>query len=521
MIAALLAPAGVAMAQDLGMRSPGGVAPLTASLDGAGGAQGWRLTPSLSAGLTWSDNVRLAADGERVSDWSGRVEPGITLNGRTARATGLLRASVDANAYANESDLNRTNLKLFGVGTFDLYERRVMLDANASVSQERISSLGAPVNGVAYNPNNTTELRQFSVSPYIRGQWSNRITGELRYRLTLSDSSTTLLSNGVRQDLSVTLGNGANPAPFGWLLSGSASKNQYEGSNDTEFSNARLFGVYALDPTFNLRADVGYERNTFGVEYSQEQNIYGGGFEWTPSPRTRVTGMTEQRFFGTGYNYEANWRGPQSALSLSFARDVTTTSSTLNGGQLAGLLLAYTDSFGKQTADPNERFRLASQAWIERGLPLPSQIDGNTTYVTNSYYLEKRARLSSGINGVRNSIGVSATYSDRTRLVDEALLAPGDELATFDSVEEIGGTIVLSHRLTPISNLSALLGASRSTGQNGAAGSVDTRRQTATVTGSTVFGANTVGSVTYRHEKSRGATEYDENSVAATLGLRF
>lgn len=519
MIAVLLTPLGAAFAQGLGPRSPGGEAPLSFSLDGGGIATGWRFTPSMALGLTWSDNVRLAADGARVSDWSGRVEPGLTLSGRTARATGLLRASLDANAYASESDLNRTNLKLFGLGTFDLYERKVMLDANASVSQERISSLGAPVNGVAYNPDNTTELRQFSLSPYIRGQWGGRTSGELRYRLTYSDSSTTLLSNGVRQDLSLSLGNGANPAPFGWLLSGSASKNRYEGSNDTEFSNVRLFGVYALDPGFNLRADLGYERNTFGVQYSQEQNIYGGGFEWTPSPRTRVAGMTEQRFFGTGYNYEANWRGPQSAVSLSFSRDVTTTSSTLNGGQLIGLLLSYADSFGKQTADPNERLRLASQAWIERGLP--SQIDGNTTYVTNSYYLEKRARLSSGINGVRNSIGVSATYSDRTRLVDEVLLAPGDELATFDSVEEIGGTIVLSHRLTPRSNLSALMGASRSTGQSGVAGGVDTRRQTATLSGSTVFGANTVGSLTYRHEKSRGATAYDENSVAATLGLRF
>ncbi|GAA5180379.1 hypothetical protein GCM10025771_24750 [Niveibacterium umoris] len=479
----------------------------------------FRLEPSVGLGLTWSDNVRLTNDGLRVSDWSARVEPGVSLSGRSGATYGSLRASVSANAYAKEDSLNRTNLNLLGAGTFDIYEKKLLIDASASVSQERLSSLGAPVSGVAYDPNNTTELRLLSLSPYARWQWRNNVVGELRYRATWSDSSSGVLSNGLRQDVTFSVGNGAAPNPFGWLLSGSDAHNHYSGANDTNLSNARLYGIYAIDSTFKLRADVGYERNDFGSAYTQEQHIYGVGFDWTPSSVTHVAGMTEQRFFGTGYNYEASWRGPRSAINVTFSRDVTTSSSTLGGAQLIGLLLSFADSYSKTISDPSERLRRAAEVWIQRGLP--AEIGASTTYVTESYYLEKRAQASFALIGVRDSAGLSVNYSKRHRLVDPNLLAPGDELGQFDNVEDIGATLVISHRLTPVSSLSATLGGGRSNGQ-GLSGSVSsTRRRDASLVASTSFSASTVGSLSYRHQASSGVSEYDENSIAATLGVRF
>lgn len=506
-----------AVSADYASTSPLGGAAQT--LGDPGGTAGWRVEPTLGLGLTWSDNVSLAADGRRVSDWSARIEPGVSMSGRSAAGYGSLRASVSSNTYAHEDSLNRTNLNLLGTGTMDLYEHRLMLDASASVSQERLTSLGAPASGVAYNPNNTTELRVFSLSPYARWQWGASTTGELRYRATFSDSTSNVLNNGLRQDLSFTVGNGANPTPFGWFLTGSHSLSHYDGANDTTMSSARLYGVYAVATTFRLRADVGYERNDFASLFGQEQQIYGGGFEWTPSSLTRVAGMTEQRFFGTGYNYEASWRGPRSAVSATLSRDVSTSSSTLNGTQLIGLLLTYADSFAREISDPRERLRKASEVWIQRGLP--TQVGADTTYVTRSYYLEKRAQVNAALTGIRDSIGLAVTYSNRHRLVDPSLLAPGDELANFDSVEDVGATIALSHRLTPLTSLSATLGASRSAGQSMTLTDTTTRRRDASLVASTSFSAYTVGSLSYHHQASRGASAYDENSVAATLGMRF
>lgn len=493
-----------------------GATPQGSGFAGEGPSNNWRIEPTLGLGLTWSDNVRLSNEGKHVADWSLRVEPGFATSGRTSRSYGSFRASVNANVYASEDSLNRTNLNMYGTGTIDLYERKLLLDASATASQEQITTLGAPAGGAAYNPNNATQLTTFSLSPYFRWQWGARENGEIRYRATLSDSSNNFLNNSLRQDVSLVVGNGASPDPLGWFLTGNHSVIKYDTANDSKTSDARLYGIYAIDPMFKLRADVGYERNNFAAFGGEEQQIYGGGFEWTPSPRTRFAGMTEKRFFGNGYNYEFTWRGALSSFSATFVRDVTTTSSTLSSLQLLGLMVAYAEA-GSKSPDGGKS---AAKTWHDRGLPYLEEILAGATFVTRSYYLEKRAQVSGGFTGARNGLALSLTYTDRRRLVDPALLVPGDQLANFDVVEDMGGTLVFNHRLTPISNLTALLGASRSNGETLGL-TTTTRRRDASLSGSTSFGQSIIGSVSYRYQASRGASSYDENSVAATLGMRF
>ncbi len=493
-----------------------GATPQGGGFSGEGPSNNWRIEPTLRVGLTWSDNVRLSNEGKHVADWSLRVEPGFATSGRTSRSYGSFRASVNANVYASEDSLNRTNLNMYGTGTVDLYERKLLLDASATASQEQITTIGAPAGGVAYNPNNATQLTTFSLSPYFRWQWGARETGEVRYRATLSDSSNKVLNNSLRQDVSLVVGNGASPDPLGWFLTGNHSVIKYDTANDSKTSDARLYGIYAIDPMFKLRADVGYERNNFAAFGGEARQIYGGGFEWTPSPRTRLAGMTERRFFGNSYNYEFVWRGALSSFSTTFVRDVTTTSSTLSSLQLLGLMMAYAEA-GSKSPDGGKS---AAKTWHDRGLPYLEEILAGATFVTRSYYLEKRAQVSGGLTGARNGLALSLTYSDRRRLVDPALLLPGDQLANFDVVEDLGGTLAFNHRLTPISNLTALLGASRSNGKTLSL-TTATRRRDASLSGSTSFGQNIIGSVSYRYQASRGASSYDENSVAATLGIRF
>ncbi|WP_374603174.1 TIGR03016 family PEP-CTERM system-associated outer membrane protein [Niveibacterium sp.] len=493
-----------------------GATPQGSGFAGEGPSNNWRIEPTLGVGLTWSDNVRLSNEGKHVADWSLRVEPGFATSGRTSRSYGSFRASVNANVYASEDSLNRTNLNMYGTGTVDLYERKLLLDASATASQEQITTLGAPAGGAAYNPNNATQLTTFSLSPYFRWQWGARENGEIRYRATLSDSSNNFLNNSLRQDVSLVVGNGASPDPLGWFLTGNHSVIKYDTANDSKTSDARLYGIYAIDPMFKLRADVGYERNNFAAFGGEEQQIYGGGFEWTPSPRTRFAGMTEKRFFGNGYNYEFTWRGALSSFSATFVRDVTTTSSTLSSLQLLGLMVAYAEA-GSKSPDGGKS---AAKTWHDRGLPYLEEILAGATFVTRSYYLEKRAQVSGGLTGARNGLALSLTYTDRRRLVDPALLVPGDQLANFDVVEDMGGTLVFNHRLTPVSNLTALLGASRSNGETLGL-TTTTRRRDASLSGSTSFGQSIIGSVSYRYQASRGASSYDENSVAATLGMRF
>jgi uncharacterized protein (PEP-CTERM system associated) len=483
-----------------------------------GSATGWRIAPSLDTSLRWSDNVLLSAD-NKVSDLEFRLTPGLSIAGRSGSVTGSLQLAWENSFYAREKSLSHDQLLGSGFGTADLYERRLLLDGSMSMSRERSSIFGAPPSSGLYQPSSQTMLRTYSLSPYYLIQTAGGLSGEARYRYTYTDSSGDILSNNTRHDATFSLGSGA-PMPFGWSTSAYYSYTSYKQAEDQHIGSIRVTGTYAFDPLFRVLAIVGYERNNFVSTVGQSQDIYGGGFEWNPSPRTRLYAEGEKRFFGNGYDIELSWRSPLSGITGRMTRDVSTTSSTLDSNSLINLYLAYLTSVPKDVTDPLQRLLLAEQAWKAHGLP--NTIGQGTTYVSQAYFLEQRADLGGMWNGVRNSLSLIAYQSKRSRLADPATLAPGDDLAMFDKTEEIGGNITATHAVSPRTNMMMGFGASRSRGEGGViTAQEETRRRNASLSASTTLGPHTTGGVIYQYNASRGASEYDENSIIANVGMRF
>ncbi|WP_341676078.1 TIGR03016 family PEP-CTERM system-associated outer membrane protein [Niveibacterium sp. SC-1] len=478
----------------------------------------WSVTPEVTGSLRFSDNASQASDGSRASDTIVSVVPAVSLSGRTANSAGAFRFNLRNETYLRDSSLNHTDIYGGGQGSYNLYEHKVLVDGYVNLSRERLSIFAPDPSQGAYSAEGQTNIGVYSISPYARWNTKNELAGELRYTATYTDSSNGgSLDNQLRQDVSFSLGNAATPRPFGWSLLGSNSLTDYETAQSTRFSSVRLTGVYAVSPLLRLRGVAGYESNNLVTAFANEQAIYGGGLEWTPSPRTRLFGQVEKRFFGTGYDVQFNWRGPRSGISARFSRDVSSTSSTLSNSDLLNLYLSYLLALQNEIPDPVERARRVSELWAARGLP--TTIGQGTSYVSQNYYLEQRAQIGATLNGTRNTLGVTLGYNDRQQIIDDALLSPSDSNA-FDRTRETTLGAYFTHALTPIAQLSLAASLARSRAE-GSAVEDSSRRRTVGVTATTRLGVHTTGSLTYTYSSSSGATEYEENSIGATLGMRF
>ena len=138
---------------------------------------------------------------------------------------------------------------------------------------------------------------------------------------------------------------------------------------------------------------------------------------------------------------------------------------------------------------------------------------------TNAAYVDRSLSGGFSLLGVRNTLSFSATRSDRSNLSELSGLLPDDDFRNTDRVRTTSATVSWSHQLTGTSSLIASLTRSRSESLDEA--DLDTRRLTGTIGISRALGPHTQGGLRYRYQKSEGTNAYTENSVTATVGMRF
>ena len=78
------------------------------------------------------------------------------------------------------------------------------------------------------------------------------------------------------------------PTPVGWGFDISRSAYSFEELNGTQtLELARARGIWQPIPQLRLQLSGGYERNEFPLSRS-DGAIYGAGFLWRPTDRTKV-----------------------------------------------------------------------------------------------------------------------------------------------------------------------------------------------------------------------------------------
>ena len=121
------------------------LAPLAAALMLALPAQAqWKVTPSLTLGQTYTDNVGLQSDANKRSDWVTEATPGIAVYGQNSRVQLSARAGTSFYKYSDgqPTGTRSNNSQYDASGRVKVIDEFMYVDASARSSTQAISAFG-------------------------------------------------------------------------------------------------------------------------------------------------------------------------------------------------------------------------------------------------------------------------------------------------------------------------------------------------------------------------------------------
>lgn len=495
-------------------RKPIGVAVALSCCATVGFAATVDMTPSVRLTETYTDNVGARSGGGKEGEWITEISPAVSVSRTGGRLTGNLAASAPMRWYANDNTRNTASIRLTGRGDYTAIDDLLFVNFGASIQKENTSVLGGPI-GNELDPGNQEVVRRYYLAPRLAFHLGHDTTGNIQYRKDWSSGGGSVLNGRNQGTLTVGLSNPVAYGPLGWSLN--YSDTQVDGGSDTRSVDEQVLRgtlMYRVTPQLMLRAIAGHERNDYVTGNSVDRTFTGGGFDWSPTPRTQISATMEDRFFGTGYNLSFKHRRPLSNFELSYSRNVSSADSL---SLLSAADIFYPGIFASlegTIADPVERARQAHALAEALAKDFPT-----LGFVTNTEYLQTRLTMGVSFIGARNTLALRVSRDQREALTPDLALVASDTLAAYDRTTSKGASVSLIHRLTPNSSLNGTFSLTNSKGEG--TSTAESRRRAFTLGYNKTLGERTSVSLVYRHQGSSGSSEYTENALIGSVTRRF
>ena len=305
----------------------------------------WQITPRISVGATYSDNIRLAPASEAESDLVLQVDPGISVRKQGGRVEARFDYTAQGLLYTQQGEAKLNN-NLLGFGTAELYQDHFFLDAYGSISQVPVSSgsrvdagnlglgggssfatglfnnpnLGLPGGADIFNPiglfsdialtGDQTTATSLGLSPYWRQNFGGWTEALLRYRYNKTGFGQNAdsngqggASNGDIQSVDLNLKSGRHFSLLSWSFDYSRQQQNLQGQNSagSDSGGSTQESVtgqanYRLNRQWALLAEAGYENNDLATFQTDNNNgsYWGLGALWSPNRRFDLTGLYGQ-----------------------------------------------------------------------------------------------------------------------------------------------------------------------------------------------------------------------------------
>jgi len=252
----------------------------------------WDITPRLTLGAGYSDNIELKSNGD--GGVVGEITPGISVHGKSAR----LKANIDYQMqnvfFLGHSGDDSTYNQLNSSATAELSKNLLFVDASANAGQAIINANRSISVGNLNTSNNRSDYITYSVSPYLQSHLGGYADAKLRYRysevLYDSNGASNATINAVNANLAS--GRGRIFKKLSWVAdynylkqnSDNSSDNGSIGNGDGTYKNTDGEARYALSKTFSLVGQAGYANNDYQTSDQIENGSYWGvGGNWQPS----------------------------------------------------------------------------------------------------------------------------------------------------------------------------------------------------------------------------------------------
>ena len=430
-----------------------------------------------------------------------RLEPTVRLISLGGRVQGNLNYAGSYYYRTGREDSTGGEWQNFLDANFraEAVERWAYVDASASIRPQAISAFGQPVYNARLANDNRTEVRTLSLSPYLTGVLGGLANYELRLTGTASNSSGEGTANSRSGAGLVSLAS-ENRGPLGWRLLAKRERVDY-GDSTTTSTTDRVLGVlvWRLNSDLRFQLNGGYENVDLGGPVGQKYENYGLGFEWTPSPRTRVAANVEERYFGRAHAVQVDYRMPSSVFSYTDTRNVNDGGiDPSNLGQPPTLYDLLYKLFTSIQPDSIQRDQLVLDYLAPLGRN-PNEVINGGQLITGTT-VQRRQFLGWAMGGRRTMLSLQAFRIESDPLDAATISVPG----AGETVVESGYMAAISHRLTPDVALS-LLGLRRRTDATSTFGGSDEKSAALALTAR--LGRRTTGSVALRYTAFNSPTD--------------
>ncbi len=436
----------------------------------------WRITPRISVGTTYSDNIRLAPAGDAEGDLVLQADPGISVRKRGGRLDLRLDYTAEGLLYANNGNASTINNSLLAFGTAELYQNHLFLDTYGSISQVSVTSgsqvdanLGTSGNStsggvlgllnfnmgilpgatdlfnstgifgnIALTGNDQTTAANFGISPSWHQNFGSWAKALLRYRYNDASYGQNQFDSET-QTITFNLDSGTQFGRLGWSIA--YSHQQQDGNqsgNNQDSENNNLQGAaniqkeavsgqlnYKLSNAWKLLAEAGYDNNT-GYTDNRNGAYWGLGAQWAPGRYYSLAGL-----YGLNFNKAiVQWTpSPRTKLQVSRTYQEVGASPGVYWNGLLNYRSRHTIWSATYTQEVTTVQQLLGNSLTGLGsdgqpIALDEQnqniISGGSLGLTNQPFLRKFFNLRVAYQRGRNGMSINA-FSENREFQDASL----------------------------------------------------------------------------------------------------
>ena len=492
-------------------------------------AADWTIVPRLNLIETYTDNVTLGVRGNEKSDFISQINPGISLSGTGARLKVNVNYSMQNLFYANERNQNTTFHQLSARENAELIRNFFFLDSTASISQQNISLLGPLTTNNENLTNNRTNVKTYSISPYIRHNISNFASTQARYTHNAVYTDLGRLSASQSDSVLLSLTSGSAFRSLGWGLNYNKQKTGGLGTSigdlSTSVDSEQYTGNlrYRISSKFSLTGTGGYQKYSYtSITGVSSGSFWTAGFVWNPTDRTSIAANAGESFFGKTYTLLTSHHTRRSNWSLNYNQTITNTRdqflipATTNSANFLNQLWA------SNIPDPVMRQQTVDAFIRDNGLS-PS-IFNPINFITNQFFLQRRLQATVALSGAKNTLVLSIFHmlsEPQTSGNRNDVLLGTSNFALTNNTKQIGGNALWSWKISPRTN--ANIGATYIKSNIPATGNED-ETKTFRVGLTRQIQSKLNGAVNFRHVERTSnqiGSEYRENAISASLSMAF
>lgn len=486
----------------------------------------WTVTPVVQLRESYSDNVGNVADEQAHGSFVSEAAPSLSVAGISPRLKFNASAEWRKYAYSNTDTPNVRNSDRRYQMTAEAIAVKELLyvDASAGGSRQAVSAFG-PVPNNSYTANNGTNIRTWSISPYLRHRFGATATMTARLaRDSVEGGSGAGFGNSLASTRAIDLVSGPAFTDLGWNVHYSHQDMSAQRTGNTSTENSLAGLQYRVASHLSLTSTVGYDKYEYrALSENTGGPSWSGGFIWQPSTRTKVQASFGHRYFGKTGSFDASYRTQRSIWALTYADLVTTTRSQFLLPAALDTAAMLSHLFAGAYPDPVVRAQVVQAYMAQTGLP-PTLVD-SINYLSNRYMRNKRLQGSVTFKGARSSLLLSV-FKERTAALslqqEDSTLLPTQLSSLNEDTNQYGANVNADYKLsTRTSAHASLYGANVKSLRTGITNGI---RQL-NVGLNNRFNTKINGSLDLRHSKGRiGVFDnraYHENAIVATLSVQY